>query len=142
MQGTSAPQACWTVIGVGIRLAQDVGAHRRKVYNTISTVDEELWKRAFWYDFCSWLRFLTDLAALWFRVLVSMDRVMSMMLGRPCAIQDEESVFNNPPYLTALLTTIVRLALTSSFLLNAMTSTGLLKIILSRSNNLLDNRPR
>ncbi|KAL4249328.1 ABC-transporter-regulating transcription factor-like protein [Abortiporus biennis] len=71
LQGTSAPQACWTVIGVGIRLAQDVGAHRRKVYNTESTVEEELWKRAFW-------------------VLVSIDRSMSMTLGRPCAIQDED----------------------------------------------------
>ncbi|TCD62493.1 hypothetical protein EIP91_006814 [Steccherinum ochraceum] len=71
LQSTSAPQACWTVIGVGIRLAQDVGAHRRKVYQLSSTVDQELWKRAFW-------------------VLVSMDRAMSMTLGRPCAIQDED----------------------------------------------------
>ncbi|GBE88069.1 predicted protein [Sparassis crispa] len=71
LQGTSAPQACWTMIGVGIRLAQDVGAHRRKVYNPTPTVDEELWKRAFW-------------------VLVSMDRTISMNLGRPCAIQDED----------------------------------------------------
>lgn len=48
LQGTSAPQACWTIIGVGVRLAQDVGAHRRKVYNSPPTVEEELWKRAFW----------------------------------------------------------------------------------------------
>lgn len=71
LQSTSAPQACWTVIGVGIRLAQDVGAHRRKVYSKAPTVEDELWKRAFW-------------------CLVSLDRIMSITLGRPCAIQDED----------------------------------------------------
>jgi len=71
LQGSSAPQACWTVIGVGIRMAQDVGAHRKKVYAATPTVEEELWKRAFW-------------------VLVSMDRSVSSNLGRPCAIQDED----------------------------------------------------
>ncbi|KZT00948.1 uncharacterized protein LAESUDRAFT_731789 [Laetiporus sulphureus 93-53] len=71
LQGSSAPQACWTIIGVGIRMAQDVGAHRKKVYNAKPTVDEELWKRAFW-------------------VLVALDRSMSSALGRPCAIQDED----------------------------------------------------
>ncbi|CCM00118.1 uncharacterized protein FIBRA_02145 [Fibroporia radiculosa] len=71
LHGSSAPQACWTIIGVGIRLAQDVGAHRKKVYNSQPTVEEELWKRAFW-------------------VLVSLDRSISSGLGRPCAIQDED----------------------------------------------------
>ncbi|KAI6148273.1 fungal-specific transcription factor domain-containing protein [Pisolithus thermaeus] len=71
LQGTSAPQACWTIVGIGIRLAQDVGAHRRKVYNTSLTVEGELWKRAFW-------------------VLVTLDRVTSVSLGRPCAIQEED----------------------------------------------------
>lgn len=28
---------------------QDVGAHRRKVYGTNLTTEDELWKRAFWY---------------------------------------------------------------------------------------------
>ena len=54
-------------------MAQDVGAHRRKVYSTAPTVEEELWRRAFW-------------------VLVAMDRATSFALGRPCAIQDEEYV--------------------------------------------------
>ncbi|KAH7926384.1 hypothetical protein BV22DRAFT_1063146 [Leucogyrophana mollusca] len=71
LQGTSAPQACWTIVGIGIRLAQDVGAHRRQVYSSVLTVDDELWKRAFW-------------------VLVTLDRLMSSSLGRPCAIQDED----------------------------------------------------
>ncbi|KAG1759731.1 fungal-specific transcription factor domain-containing protein [Suillus occidentalis] len=71
LMGTSAPQACWTIVGIGIRLAQDVGAHRRKAYSHKPTVEEELWKRAFW-------------------VLVSLDRLVSSSLGRPCAIQDED----------------------------------------------------
>ena len=48
LQGTSAPQACWTIAGIGIRLAQDVGAHRRKSYTGKLSVEGELWKRAFW----------------------------------------------------------------------------------------------
>ncbi|KAG6334450.1 hypothetical protein ID866_4639 [Astraeus odoratus] len=71
LQGTSAPQACWTIVGIGIRLAQDVGAHRRKVYNSTLTVEGELWKRAFW-------------------ALVTLDRATSVALGRPCAIQEED----------------------------------------------------
>ncbi|KAF8643172.1 hypothetical protein AX16_009214 [Volvariella volvacea WC 439] len=70
LQGTSAPQACWTMVGIGIRLAQDVGAHRKKANREVSA-EGELWKRAFW-------------------VLVTMDRMFSSALGRPCAIQDED----------------------------------------------------
>jgi len=36
------------MIGIGIRLATDVGAHRRKMYKSVMTVEDELWKRAFW----------------------------------------------------------------------------------------------
>ncbi|KIJ13123.1 hypothetical protein PAXINDRAFT_14023 [Paxillus involutus ATCC 200175] len=73
LQGMSTLQACWTIVGIGIRIAQDVGAHRRKAYNSKPSADGELWKRAFW-------------------VLVTLDRQMSSSLGRPCAIQDEEYV--------------------------------------------------
>jgi hypothetical protein len=38
------------MVGIGIRLSQDVGAHRKKVYNRKPTVEDELWKRAFWLD--------------------------------------------------------------------------------------------
>ncbi|KIJ21009.1 hypothetical protein PAXINDRAFT_165809 [Paxillus involutus ATCC 200175] len=69
--GSSAPQACWTIVGIGIRLAQDVGAHRRKAYSSKLSVEGELWKRAFW-------------------LLVTWDRQMSSSLGRPCAIKDED----------------------------------------------------
>ncbi|KAG8739987.1 hypothetical protein FRC10_004866 [Ceratobasidium sp. 414] len=73
LQGTSAPHSAWTVAGIGIRIAQDVGAHRRKVYRGgQGSLEDELWKRAFW-------------------ILVVHDRVTSSALGRPCAIQDEDS---------------------------------------------------
>ncbi|KIJ14786.1 hypothetical protein PAXINDRAFT_78504 [Paxillus involutus ATCC 200175] len=71
LQGTSAVQACWAIVGIGIRIAQDVGAHRRKAYSSKLSVEGELWKRAFW-------------------LLVTWDRQMSSTLGRPCAIQDED----------------------------------------------------
>jgi hypothetical protein len=49
LQGTSAPHSAWTVAGIGIRIAQDVGAHRRKVYRGgQGSIEDELWKRAFW----------------------------------------------------------------------------------------------
>ncbi|KZT07879.1 uncharacterized protein LAESUDRAFT_724338 [Laetiporus sulphureus 93-53] len=71
LQGSSTPHTARTIIGVCLLMAQDVGAHRKKVYNTKPTVEEELWKRAFW-------------------VLVLMDRSMSSVLGRPCMIQDDD----------------------------------------------------
>ncbi|KZT53528.1 hypothetical protein CALCODRAFT_50026 [Calocera cornea HHB12733] len=71
LQGSSVPHACWTVVGVGLRFAQDVGAHRQKSYRGADPVDDELWKRAFW-------------------CLVAMDRMVSSALGLPCAIHDED----------------------------------------------------
>ncbi|KAG5732686.1 Activator of stress genes 1 [Termitomyces sp. T112] len=76
LQASSVPQACWTVVGIGIRIAQDVGAHRRKP-GKIHTTESELWNRAFW-------------------VLVCMDRLFSSSLGRPCSIQDEDFDIDMP----------------------------------------------
>ncbi|KAL6301104.1 fungal-specific transcription factor domain-containing protein, partial [Sparassis latifolia] len=75
---TTTPLACWTIVGIGIRRAQDVGVHRRKVHRgKVDTVENELWKRGFW-------------------VLVVMDRYMSSALGRPCAMQDDEFDLDYP----------------------------------------------
>ena len=49
LQGTNAPQSTWSIIGAGIRMALDVGAHRKKMYSPNPMVEEELWRRAFWY---------------------------------------------------------------------------------------------
>ncbi|GLB41328.1 putative fungal specific transcription factor [Lyophyllum shimeji] len=76
LQASSVPQACWTIVGAGIRAAQDVGVHRRKK-NRVHTVEDELWKRAFW-------------------VLLCMDRLFSSSLGRPCAIHDEDFDLDMP----------------------------------------------
>ncbi|KAJ7686027.1 fungal-specific transcription factor domain-containing protein [Mycena rosella] len=67
----STPTPCWTLIGIGIRLAQDVGAHRANKLGTAPTVESELWKRAFW-------------------VLVCYDRQSSTGLGRTCTTHYED----------------------------------------------------
>ncbi|KAF9463753.1 fungal-specific transcription factor domain-containing protein [Collybia nuda] len=77
LHASSVPQACWTVVGIGIRAAQDVGAHRRKTSRGITAHEDELWKRAFW-------------------VLVCMDRLFSSSCGRPCSIHDEEFDLDMP----------------------------------------------
>lgn len=88
LQNSSAPQGCWTMIGIGVRMAQDVGAHRRKMYTTTITADDELWKRAFWYVGAHGLGVSGSYQV--FRGLVLLDRWLSSILGRPCALQDEE----------------------------------------------------
>ncbi|KAG7089094.1 hypothetical protein E1B28_010803 [Marasmius oreades] len=68
--GSSVPHACWTMVGMGIRLAQDIGAHRRTIHEKM-TIEDELKKRAFW-------------------TMVLTDYTISAAYGRPCGIQDEE----------------------------------------------------
>ncbi|KAL1748977.1 fungal-specific transcription factor domain-containing protein [Schizophyllum fasciatum] len=63
-------QHIWTRIGVAIRYIQDVGAHRR-TRRKIPTIVDELWNRAAW-------------------ILVTMDRNLSAILGRNCAMPDED----------------------------------------------------
>ena len=82
------PTVLLDLAGIGIRLAQDVGVHRRKVHNHTLTIDDELWKRAFWYVELTFL--LWGQLSEAYRMLVYMDRILSSSLGRPCAIQDEE----------------------------------------------------
>ncbi|KAK1222318.1 Gypsy retrotransposon integrase-like protein 1 [Marasmius sp. AFHP31] len=65
LQTASTPEAAWTLVGVGVRSAQEMGFNRR---NTSSgkTVEDELWKRALW-------------------ILVTMDLFMCVPMGRPRA---------------------------------------------------------
>ncbi|KAF8998912.1 fungal-specific transcription factor domain-containing protein [Cyathus striatus] len=74
---TCAPQTVWNLVGFGIRLAQDVGIHRRRLSRERLTVEDELWKRAFW-------------------VLIAVDRTISMGIGRPCAIFDDHFDLDMP----------------------------------------------
>ncbi|KAI1791322.1 fungal-specific transcription factor domain-containing protein [Ganoderma leucocontextum] len=68
---SSRPQGSWTVMGLGLRMIQDVGAHRKKVYRAAPSAEDELWRRAVW-------------------VLVYLDRTASFGLGRPCGLHDED----------------------------------------------------
>ena len=40
----------WMYIGTGIRLSVDVGAHKRRAYGANPTLEDEMFKRTFWYD--------------------------------------------------------------------------------------------
>ncbi|KXN90781.1 hypothetical protein AN958_03435 [Leucoagaricus sp. SymC.cos] len=71
-QSSEIPQGCWSQVGMALRLAQEVGAHRRRLQSGHTpTAEDELWKRAFW-------------------VLMSIDRLTSSASGRPCGLQDED----------------------------------------------------
>ncbi|KAK0443809.1 fungal-specific transcription factor domain-containing protein [Armillaria borealis] len=69
--GTSVPQFSWTVIGVGLRAATEIGLHRQKPKGHKLTVNDELKKRSFW-------------------ALVMLDRLLSLYLGRPVMMQEED----------------------------------------------------
>ncbi|KAL0069688.1 Gypsy retrotransposon integrase-like protein 1 [Marasmius tenuissimus] len=65
LQIAPTPEAAWTLVGVGIRSAQEIGLHRKST-SSEKTVEDELWRRAFW-------------------ILVLMDVFLSASLGRPRA---------------------------------------------------------
>ncbi|KAH7888654.1 fungal-specific transcription factor domain-containing protein [Phlebopus sp. FC_14] len=71
LRGTAFHPVAWLFISIGLRKAQDVAAHRKKVYGDKPSVEEELWKRAFW-------------------MLVLYDRIGSAALGRPCCSGEED----------------------------------------------------
>ncbi|KAF9012382.1 hypothetical protein BDQ17DRAFT_1387125 [Cyathus striatus] len=71
IRGTQSHPSAWIFVNVGLRKAQDVGAHRKKVYHERPNVEDELWKRAFWH-------------------LVIFDRMGGVGLGRACSIQEED----------------------------------------------------
>jgi hypothetical protein len=48
LHGSNVSHTYWNLLGMGIRLAQDAGVHKRKAYNKMPTPDEELYKRCFW----------------------------------------------------------------------------------------------
>ncbi|KAJ7045190.1 hypothetical protein C8F04DRAFT_940882, partial [Mycena alexandri] len=48
LAGTSTPDECWILAGLGIRFAQAVGAHHRSVYTRLDPLSAEIYKQAFW----------------------------------------------------------------------------------------------
>ncbi|KAJ7352000.1 fungal-specific transcription factor domain-containing protein [Mycena albidolilacea] len=77
LYASCGPQTCWTLVGIGLRAAQDIGVHQRRAATEIPSVESELFKRAFW-------------------VLLWLDRILSATLGRPCALQYEDFDLDPP----------------------------------------------
>ncbi|KAG9005844.1 hypothetical protein FRB95_001037 [Tulasnella sp. JGI-2019a] len=71
LEGTSACVKAWLINGSGIRFAEEIGAHREKVYSPTRAFENQLWKRAFW-------------------CLVQKDRELSAVFGRVMGIYDED----------------------------------------------------
>ncbi|KAJ7137562.1 fungal-specific transcription factor domain-containing protein [Mycena crocata] len=68
---TSSPRTCWTLVGFGMRLSQDVGAHRFRMRTGGVSFEQELEKRASW-------------------VLFLFDAQISTALGRCIALQSHD----------------------------------------------------
>ncbi|KAG8885519.1 hypothetical protein FRB97_000844 [Tulasnella sp. 331] len=71
LEGTSVSSTAWLVNGLALRLGEDLGIHREKVYAENHTFLNQLWKRVFW-------------------CLVQRDRMLSAVLGRPMCSYDED----------------------------------------------------
>ncbi|KAI0372641.1 hypothetical protein BV20DRAFT_963680 [Pilatotrama ljubarskyi] len=71
MQTTTLPHTSWLMTGLGMRKALDIGAHRKSMYGPKPTVEDELWRRAFW-------------------ILLTYEWTNSYGLGRPPCLHDEE----------------------------------------------------
>ncbi|KAJ6549039.1 fungal-specific transcription factor domain-containing protein [Mycena vulgaris] len=67
----SGPRVAWKIVGFGLRLAQDIGAHRLKLRARTIRPEEELEKRAYW-------------------LLLLFDSQLSGALGRTIAIQSHD----------------------------------------------------
>ncbi|KAG8965448.1 hypothetical protein FRC03_000516 [Tulasnella sp. 419] len=71
---TSSPQLSWHLSGIGLRMAIDVGAHRRngrRDHKSSRLTENERWKRAFW-------------------ALTVFDKAGSTSQGWPIALHDED----------------------------------------------------
>ncbi|KAJ7128289.1 fungal-specific transcription factor domain-containing protein [Mycena filopes] len=77
LERTSGPHACWTLVGFGIRLAQDIGAHRATARRGPPTPEQELKKRAFW-------------------IMLILDAHCSATLGRTTAIPSSDFDLDHP----------------------------------------------
>jgi hypothetical protein len=57
LYGSPIPHVASVIIAYGLRLAMDLGAHKRRVYKAVPNADDELMKRAFW-----WAHILSQIA--------------------------------------------------------------------------------
>lgn len=114
LRGTNSHALSWHLTSIGIRKAQDVGAHRRTVYHAKPNVVEELWKRAFW-------------------LLLGFDRIGSATLGRTCNVGEEEFVHKSVCFSSLLITSLV---MTSTYLWRSTTNIGRQKSQVGRLDSL------
>ncbi|KAF7360056.1 Zn(2)-C6 fungal-type domain-containing protein [Mycena venus] len=77
LKGALMPQASWMLVGVGLRLAQSIGLHRRRTRVEGPSTERELYKRAFW-------------------ILVYLDRMTSSVLGRTSTAKYSEFDIDPP----------------------------------------------
>jgi len=117
---TGTFSAPWNLLGVAIRIAYQIGAHRALVYKPERNLVDELWRRAFWcvpfiYQRNIWLRLP--------RILVVFDRHLCVAFGHGSALREEScALYDTPaPYLRA---NHMLADSTSSYLLRSMTDTG------------------
>ncbi|KAF9820301.1 hypothetical protein IEO21_01515 [Rhodonia placenta] len=97
----------WTLISIGLRKAQDVGAHRRKVYGRKPTVEEELWKRTIWH-------------------LIAIDR-LGKVDDEYWENEDEQLAFQQPPGKPAVVSAFVcwaKLSRIAAFALRTLYAIG------------------
>ncbi|PPQ93067.1 hypothetical protein CVT25_011943 [Psilocybe cyanescens] len=78
LSGTSLCPVSCNLVGIGLRYAIELGAHRRKG-KTQPSADAELLKRAFWFANCS----------LHNRALFCLDSIVNSFHGRPSGISHE-----------------------------------------------------
>ncbi|KAJ7061352.1 fungal-specific transcription factor domain-containing protein [Mycena amicta] len=71
LERSSAAHGPWNIIGIALRFAQDLGIHRRSAHIEQPSVEREQFKRAF-------------------LILVYQDRIVSSIMGRPCALQHDD----------------------------------------------------
>jgi hypothetical protein len=77
------------LIGFGLRLTVDVGAHTRRMYSTEPNAVDELWKRAFWSAKLS-SSITHCIEGPMHRLFYIQDRFNATVLGRPVALQEDE----------------------------------------------------
>ena len=50
LEGAHLVSLEWSLVGLGLKLALDVGAHSKSTFAEVALGERELWKRAFWYE--------------------------------------------------------------------------------------------
>ncbi|KAJ6470935.1 fungal-specific transcription factor domain-containing protein [Mycena sanguinolenta] len=84
---TSNSRVCWSIVGFGLRVGEDIGAHRQRNRTTSITTEEELEKRAMWIL----LILDTHLGDTLGRGRVVNQRDMDMVL--PCEFADDSQIW-------------------------------------------------